>query len=125
MTCRPCSTGRSARSATRSPTSGCWRSTGPAPTTSRARGPDASTTAPGFWNRDRIAARYAEVSGRDVAGLDFYVAFGYWKLACVLEGVYARYLGGALGDRDPAELQVFKDQVDAAATMAARRLEAT
>ena len=82
-----------------------------------------STTAPGFWNRDRIAARYAEVSGRDVSGLDFYVAFGFWKLACVLEGVYARYVGGALGVRDPAELQVFKDQVDAAAAMAARRLE--
>ena len=82
-----------------------------------------STTAAGFWNRDRLAARYAEVSGRDVSALDFYVAFGFWKLACVLEGVYARYLGGALGARDPAELQVFKDQVDAAALMAARRLE--
>ena len=41
--------------------------------------------------------------------LDFYVAFGFWKLACMLEGVYARYLGGALGDRDPAELAPFKD----------------
>jgi aminoglycoside phosphotransferase (APT) family kinase protein len=83
-----------------------------------------STTAPGFWNRDQLAARYAEVSGRDLGRLDFYVAFGFWKLACVLEGVYARYLGGALGERDPAELQVFKDQVDAAARMAAERLEA-
>ena len=83
-----------------------------------------STAAPGFWNRDQLAARYAEVSGRDVSALDYYVAFGFWKLACVLEGVYARYLGGALGDRDPAELQVFKDQVDAAAVMAATRLEA-
>jgi aminoglycoside phosphotransferase (APT) family kinase protein len=84
-----------------------------------------STTAPGFWNRDRLAARYAEVSGRDVSALDFYVAFGFWKLACVLEGVYARYLGGALGQQDPAALQVFKEQVDAAATMAAARLEQT
>ena len=83
----------------------------------------ASTSAPGFWNRDRIRDRYAEVSGRDVSGLDFYVAFGCWKLACVLEGVYARYVGGALGDRDPAELQPFRDQVDAAATMAAAMLE--
>ena len=84
-----------------------------------------STTAPGFWNRDRMAERYAEVSGRDIGALDFYVAFGLWKLACVLEGVYARYLGGALGERDPAELQVFKQQVDAAATMASARLEGT
>ena len=35
--------------------------------------------------------------GRDLADLDFYVAFGYWKLACILEGVYARYAGGARG----------------------------
>ena len=53
------------------------------------------------------APRYAEVSGRDLAELDFYVAFGFWKLACIVEGVYARYLGGALGDRDPAELAPF------------------
>jgi aminoglycoside phosphotransferase (APT) family kinase protein len=78
-----------------------------------------STTAPGFWNRAQTAERYAEVSGRDVSNLDFYVAFGYWKLACILEGVYARYLGGALGARDPAELAPFKAQVDGAAQMAA------
>ena len=52
------------------------------------------------------------MSGRDVSNLDFYVAFAYWKLACILEGVYARYLGGALGDRDPAELAPFKEQVE-------------
>ena len=71
-----------------------------------------ATTEPGFWPRARIAERYAEVSGRDVSNLDFYVAFAYWKLACIVEGVYARYLGGALGDRDPAEFVHFKEQVD-------------
>ena len=81
------------------------------------------TTAPGFWNRARTAERYAEVSGRDLTDLDFYVAFGFWKLACVLEGVYARYLGGALGDRDESELAPFKAQVDSAAAMAAQTLE--
>jgi aminoglycoside phosphotransferase (APT) family kinase protein len=82
-----------------------------------------STTAPGFWNRAQTAERYAEVSGRDLSDLDVYVAFGYWKLACILEGVYARYLGGALGERDPAELAPFKAQVDGAARMAAQTLE--
>jgi aminoglycoside phosphotransferase (APT) family kinase protein len=82
-----------------------------------------ATTEPGFWPRARIAERYAEASGRDVSNLDFYVAFAYWKLACILEGVYARYLGGALGDRDPAELEHFKDQVDAAITNAEQTLE--
>jgi aminoglycoside phosphotransferase (APT) family kinase protein len=81
------------------------------------------TTAPGFWNRAQTAERYAEVSGRDVSNLDFYVAFGFWKLACVLEGVYARYLGGALGARDASELAPFKAQVDGSARMAAETLE--
>jgi UDP-N-acetylmuramyl pentapeptide phosphotransferase/UDP-N-acetylglucosamine-1-phosphate transferase len=48
-------------------------------------------------DRAHLAARYAEVSGRDISQLPFYVSFAYWKLACILEGVYARYLGGALG----------------------------
>jgi len=82
-----------------------------------------ATTVPGFWNRAQLAERYAEVSGRDISQLDFYVAFAYWKLACILEGVYSRYLGGALGDRDPAALNAFKTQVDEAAAQAERRLE--
>ncbi len=78
-----------------------------------------STTAAGFWNRRQVVDRYAETSGRDISALDFYIAFGYWKLACILEGVYARYVGGALGRRDPAELEPFRHQVDRAAEMAA------
>lgn len=81
-------------------------------------------TAPGFLDRADLARRYADVSGRDISQLDFYVAFAYWKLACILEGVYARYLGGALGQRDPAELAPFNQQVIDAATTAEARLEA-
>jgi aminoglycoside phosphotransferase (APT) family kinase protein len=82
-----------------------------------------ATTAPGFLDRTELARRYADVSGRDISRLDFYVAFAFWKLACILEGVYARYVGGALGQRDPAELEPFKEQVDAAASNAERTLE--
>jgi aminoglycoside phosphotransferase (APT) family kinase protein len=74
-----------------------------------------ATAAPGFRDRAEVLARYAEVSGRDVAGIDFYIAFAYWKLACIIEGVYARYLGGALGDVDEATLAPFAAQVEAAA----------
>ena len=80
-------------------------------------------TAPGFLNRADLAKRYAEISGRDISQLDYYVAFAYWKLACIIEGVYARYLGGALGDRDPAELEPFKLQVDGATKKAIDTLE--
>jgi aminoglycoside phosphotransferase (APT) family kinase protein len=83
----------------------------------------ASTTVEGFYNRPDLATRYAQVSGRDISNIDFYVAFAFWKLACILEGVYARYLGGALGQRDPAELEPFNVQVLAAAANAEALLE--
>ena len=66
-----------------------------------ARGPARSTTAPGFWDRAELAERYAEVSGpRPRRSSTSTSRSAYWKLACILEGVYARYLGGALGERD-------------------------
>jgi aminoglycoside phosphotransferase (APT) family kinase protein len=54
---------------------------------------------PGFLTRDEIIARYAEVSGRSVEHLDFYLAFAMYKLAVILEGINARFLmGKTLGD---------------------------
>ncbi|HUC31885.1 MAG TPA: phosphotransferase family protein, partial [Ilumatobacteraceae bacterium] len=94
---------------------------GPGDTASAWNG--SATTAPGFLDRADLVARYADVSGRDLRDLSFYVSFAYWKLACILEGVYARYLGGALGQRDPAELLPFKLQVEAAAAQAEALLD--
>jgi len=82
-----------------------------------------ATTLDGFWGRDRIASHYGEITGRDLSGLDYYVAFAFWKLACILEGVYARYLGGALGDQDPSQLEPFARQVEAAAATSLQLLE--
>ena len=59
-----------------------------------------ATSAPGFPSRDNVKARYAERSGRDLSRVDFFVALGYWKLAIILEGVYARYSGGQYGRTD-------------------------
>ena len=61
---------------------------------------DPPTVAAGFPTRDEIRDRYAERSGRDLSQLDFYVALGYWKLAIILEGVYARYAAGQYGKPD-------------------------
>ncbi|MFM7666537.1 MAG: hypothetical protein ACKO61_08725, partial [Actinomycetota bacterium] len=66
--------------------------------------------------------RYAHITKRDVSQLDFYTSFAFWKLACIIEGVYARYLGGALGDRSADELAPFAAQVEAAVTSAHRYL---
>ncbi|HEX8754489.1 MAG TPA: phosphotransferase family protein [Solirubrobacterales bacterium] len=56
--------------------------------------------APGFPSREELVARYAERSGRDLAELDFFIALGYWKLAIILEGVYARTIAGGYGKAD-------------------------
>ena len=50
------------------------------------------TTGPGFLTRAEIAGRYAAATGRDVSALGYYMAFGCFKLAVVLEGIHARFL---------------------------------
>ena len=56
-----------------------------------------ATIAPGFPTRDEVREAYAERSGRDLAQIDYYVALGLWKLAIILEGVYARFSAGQYG----------------------------
>jgi aminoglycoside phosphotransferase (APT) family kinase protein len=51
-----------------------------------------ATASPGFLSRAEFAAGYAERTGRDISRIGYYVAFGYFKLAVVLEGINARYL---------------------------------
>ncbi len=57
----------------------------------------AATGLPGFPSRADVAARYAAASGRDLSRIGYYVAFAYWKLACILEGVFVRYAANAMG----------------------------
>jgi aminoglycoside phosphotransferase (APT) family kinase protein len=44
----------------------------------------------GMPSRDEIVARYAEVSGRQVDDIDYYVILAKWKLAIVLEQGFQR-----------------------------------
>ncbi len=60
----------------------------------------APTTAEGFCSREEILTAYADRSTLDVSQVKFYQAFGYWKLACIMQGVFARYSVGAIaGDQ--------------------------
>ncbi|WP_068691731.1 phosphotransferase family protein [Thermobifida halotolerans] len=54
----------------------------------------AASANPGFPDRDALARAYADASGLDLSPLDFYVAFGYLKLAVIAEGIHSRYLAG-------------------------------
>jgi hypothetical protein len=51
------------------------------------------------------------------------MAFGYWKLACIIQGVYARYLAGA-GAGDTNSVDAFPQQVAVLAETAATTLAA-
>jgi aminoglycoside phosphotransferase (APT) family kinase protein len=68
--------------------------------------PGGATDLPGFCTRAELVAAYEAGGGRPVTDLDYYIAFGYWKLACILEGVYARYKAGAMGN-DGADADAF------------------
>jgi len=50
----------------------------------------------GAPQRDELARRYAERSGRAVDDLAWYMALAFWKLAAIVEGAYAQYLDGRL-----------------------------
>lgn len=57
------------------------------------------TPAGGFLRYSALLERYARRTGRDLSGIGYYVAFSCWRLAVISEGVYARYLHGAMGDQ--------------------------
>jgi aminoglycoside phosphotransferase (APT) family kinase protein len=82
------------------------------------------TTAPGFSTRAQVLEAYAEASDLDLSGIGYYTSFGYWKLACILQGVYARYVAGA-GAGDQGSVDAYPAQVATLAQMAADALEAT
>ncbi len=71
--------------------------------------PQASTVE-GFASRQQLLDLYAERTGRDLSSIGYYVALGYWKLACILQGVLVRYRAGAMGtaatNEDPFGSQV-------------------
>jgi aminoglycoside phosphotransferase (APT) family kinase protein len=85
---------------------------------------EAPTTAPGFPTRAEVRERYADLSGRDLSEIDFYVALGWWKLAIILQGVYARSVAGQYGKPDEGieQFAAIVEQLANAADEAERRL---
>lgn len=56
------------------------------------------TTLPGFPGRAELARMYADASGRDVSGLGWYRTFAYFKLAVIVQQIYARRVRGQTAD---------------------------
>ncbi|MFN0088642.1 MAG: phosphotransferase family protein [Acidimicrobiales bacterium] len=85
-----------------------WREPGD-PIRTIATGPSAL---PGFASRRELVERYGQATELDVSGFEFYLAFAYWKIACIVQGVWARY---DAGQKPP-------DDVDLADMLASVRL---
>jgi len=80
------------------------------------------TAAGGFPLYRELVDRYADQTGRDVSDVQYYVAFGSFRLAVIAEGVYARYLHGVMGD-DKVDLEQMKAGVEVTAQAAIDALD--
>jgi aminoglycoside phosphotransferase (APT) family kinase protein len=58
----------------------------------------------GFPDAAALAAAYGRTSGRDLDGLGYWVAFAYWKIAIIIEGVYRRWLNDPQNGSDAGAL---------------------
>ncbi|MFK7898610.1 MAG: phosphotransferase family protein [Myxococcota bacterium] len=90
---------------------------GPGDTSPNASGTGISATScGGFPSRETLLARYEELTGTSTAGVDYYRAFQYWRLAAIVEGVLSRYKKGVMGEG--GDIEAFQKQVDALAAAA-------
>jgi aminoglycoside phosphotransferase (APT) family kinase protein len=56
------------------------------------------TQLPGWLDRSSAVARYTDRSGYDPEHIDWYLVFGAWKLAIILQQIYIRWLRGQTQD---------------------------
>jgi len=85
---------------------------------------EAPTIAAGFPRRDQVREHYERASGRDLSAIDFYIALAWWKLAIILQGVYARFSAGQYGEAEEGieEFARIVDRIAEAADEAEQRL---
>ena len=78
----------------------------------------APTGAGGFGSREEVCAEYEEATGRDLSAIHYYRAFSHWRLAAIAQGVYKRYLVGAMGESRGVDLDQQKESINARARTA-------
>jgi aminoglycoside phosphotransferase (APT) family kinase protein len=62
------------------------------------------TTLPGNLNRQELLQRYVKQTGREVSNPVFYYAYGLFKIAVIVQQIYARYKQGLTKDERFAHL---------------------
>ncbi len=75
------------------------------------------TTLPGFINRAEFMEIYAQKSGRDLSSMHFYMTFAYFKLAVIIQQIYARWKKGQTQDE---RFAIFRSRVRDVIVYAAR-----
>lgn len=73
---------------------------------------DPPTLSENFCSRQTVIERYTKGSGLDLSDLNYYMAFSWWKQACIVEGVYSRLKKGASGGMKVASLDAVAKRVD-------------
>ena len=68
-----------------------------------------------------LAARYADKTGRDLSQLHFYTGFNWWKSACIVHGVYARYCEGKKST-EGVDMDSLRERIGRYLTLSARAL---
>ncbi|SER67739.1 phosphotransferase family protein [Psychrobacillus sp. OK032] len=56
------------------------------------------TNQSGFYSRREFIETYAKLSGRDVSEISYYVTFGFYKLAVILQQIHYRWKNGSIKD---------------------------
>ena len=78
------------------------------------------TTLPGFINRAEFMEIYAHKSGRDLSSMHFYMTFAHFKLAVIIQQIYARWKKGQTQDE---RFAIFGNRVRDVILYAARLTE--
>ncbi|MCB1644022.1 MAG: phosphotransferase family protein [Pseudomonadales bacterium] len=86
-------------------------------------GDQAPTAVGGYPDRDELCDIYTRNTGRDLSGINYYRAFSHWRLAAIGQGVYKRYLMGAMGEDRGVDLDRQKEGVRIRAQAALNLLE--
>ncbi len=74
-------------------------------------GDQSPTAVGGYPSRDEFCEIYERNTGRDLSGINYYRAFSHWRLAAIGQGVYKRYLVGAMGEDRDVDLEKQKEGV--------------
>lgn len=81
-------------------------------------GDQSPTAVGGYPSRDELCDIYTNNTGRDLSQINYYRAFAHWRLAAIGQGVYKRYLMGAMGKDREVDLDKQKEGVSIRAAAA-------